>query len=364
MMSILLLSLAVLSVPLLLLFVVLPLAVAFLATLRGSYNYRQQFQHSKLYVGQVWHTRFQPKRHAFSYPIFMFVLDLEELPLGNYILWPIVAFRDDHHLKNGEGVLDDQKKDQESSSSSTSSKKKKTQSLAERVLRLVATKTKDKCQPTLDTHRVLILTHLEYFGYNFNPVSFYYIVSKATNELTAMVGEVSNTPWMEMFCYVLHPDSVDQVQVTSTSTTTTTSQTDYRFPKQFHVSPFMEMDYWYDWSFVGVPGCCENENENRLTVINSMRRLSDNELAFTAKLKVEARPITPFGVAWQMIRFPIFCMMIQIWIHYQAVWLFVKGIAYVPHPEGSETAVSQAIAALMTPFFAMRDRISPKNKTE
>jgi DUF1365 family protein len=306
-------------------------------------------------VGQVWHTRLQPKRHAFHYPIFLFALDLEEDFEKFNVLWPMVQFRASDHLKNGEGLLENNSHNNEAETDTDTD----TDTLAQRVLRLVSTKTNNKCQPTLETHRVLLLTHLSYYGYNFNPVSFYYIVNKQHNELTAIVGEVSNTPWTEMHCYVLHPDSVDQVVQ---QTVGPDKKYEYRFPKQFHVSPFMEMDYWYDWSFVGVPG----KEESSLTVINSLRRRSKdnkNQLAFTAKLQVSPKTITPFSVAYQMIRFPVFCLILQLWIHYQAFWLFVKGIAYVPHPDGSETAASQAIAALMTPFFALRDYVRPKSKT-
>lgn len=311
---------------------------------------------SRLCVGQVWHTRLQPKIHAFSYPIFMFALDLEE-SFGTF-LWPIVRFqalRD--HLKNGEG--------RSSTPENNTSSKIPSLILADQILQLVSEKTKAKFEPSLETHRILLMTHLEYYGYNFNPVSFYYLVNKKTKKIDTIVGEVSNTPWTEMYCYVLHPDSVDKVQLESKNQGSTSMKTaerkDYRFPKEFHVSPFMEMHYWYDWTFQGTPGI-----DKDLFVVNSMRRRQEGEpddLVFTAKLQVTSLPITAWNVVWQMIRFPIFCMIIQIWIHYEALWLFLKGIVYVPHPEGSETAASQIIASIMTPFFSLRDLFNPKSKT-
>lgn len=316
-------------------FVILPILVA---TWDWAIRRQSRFIKSKLCVGQVWHTRFHPKRHAFTYPIFMFALDLEE-SFGNF-LWPMVRFQPTkYHLKNGEGQQTNH------------------DSLAQRILQLVATKTQDKFKPTLTTHQIILLTHLEYFGYNFNPVSFYYIINKTTRVLEAMVGEVSNTPWTEMYCYVLHPDSTDQVQCTNKAAS---KSLDYRFPKNFHVSPFMEMEYWYDWTFQGTPG----ETTEEFVVVNALRRRSKEEtMDFTAKLKLVPQPITPFTVAWQMIRFPVFCMLIQIWIHYQAAWLFLKGIVYVPHPQGSETAASRTIATIMVPFFAIRDYLQAKTKT-
>ncbi|CAJ1953485.1 unnamed protein product [Cylindrotheca closterium] len=310
-------------------FVMLPLVLA----LRDTFK-EYDLKHSKLYTGRVWHTRLQPKLHAFTYPIFIFALDLKE-NLESFMS-PILEFRESDHLKNGEGIVKEGGADN---------------SLVERVLRLVQERTNGKCAPAIETHRVTLLTHLSYYGYNFNPVSFYYVTSKETNELTVMVAEVSNTPWLEQHSYVLHKDSVDKVKHEKKD-----GSEWFTFPKDFHVSPFMEMDYMYDFIYAGLP---ENKVDDAapMTIINNLRSLSNDKLAFSAKLEIEAQSITPFGVAWQLIRFPGFCMILQIWIHYQAAWLFIKGIVFVPHPQGSETAATRAIATFMAPFFALRDRV-------
>ena len=357
----------------------------------------------------------------------MFALDLEELDAFRKSIWPlsswIVQFREEDHLKNGEGLVEQQQQQAQNTNTNTSSDNHNN-TLAARILRLVAKKTEGKFRPTLATHRVVILTHLSYYGYNFNPVSFYYVVTKTKageEQIAAVVGEVSNTPWTEMYCYVLHPDSTDRVKVkvnattatntqqpttasakaTNTTTTneqpkTTTAATtrsllekvEYSFPKEFHVSPFMEMDYWYDWTFVGVPGAgpdhptgsstntkgSSNNNHDdssspssfptTITVINTLRRRSTDRVEFTAKLIMDRNhdSLTPWNIVWQMIRLPIFCLIIQVWIHYQAALLFAKGIVYVPHPQGSETTASTIIATIMVPFFALRDLVVVNNK--
>lgn len=38
-----------------------------------------QLRHSALYVGRVRHRRFEPRAHAFEYPLFLVYLDLDEL---------------------------------------------------------------------------------------------------------------------------------------------------------------------------------------------------------------------------------------------------------------------------------------------
>jgi len=377
-------GLLVLSAFLFLLFVVMPLIASVIASCFSS----SSISNSALYIGNVWHTRFYPRKHAFTYPIFMFALDLEELDAFQQTIWPlsvwITKFRETDHMKNGEGLQhsssDNDLTSQIDENVDKSLRDGDCNSIGNRILRLVAQKTNSKFKPNLEKHRVMILTHLCYYGYNFNPVSFYYVIDKKSNEIAAVVGEVSNTPWTEMYCYVLHPDSIDKVKTKTQSNDDAHAllrKIDYSFPKEFHVSPFMEMDFWYDWSFIGVPGAPRAAGDSAaavsaekirassmpITVINTLRRRGNDRIEFTAKLVMESISITPFQIVWQMIKLPVFCMIIQIWIHYQAALLFLKGIVYIPHPRGSETTASLLIANMMVPFFAIRDFVNQKTKT-
>ena len=332
---------------------------------------------SALYKGRVWHTRCRPVVHKFSYPIFLFRLDLEELDALMHQWWPltwIMSFREDDHLKNNEGR---ESNDDDNTHS-------KDNSLLTRVLRLVAERTNHSFVPTRETHRVLLLTQLRYYGYCFNPVSFYYIIHRQTHTIEAVVGEVSNTPWLEMHAYVLHPDSVDQVQVVSqeadhisdnnnNNSHHQSSMIRYRFPKAFHVSPFMEMMYWYDWTFDPQM----DHNADRIRVVNAMQvrnnsnddnNSNDNQshnnsssttgpLQFRATLHMTRYSLqSAFTVVPSLIVYPMFGMIVQGWIHYQALWLlFVKKVDFCPHPQGAETTVSRLIASIMAPVFAVQE---------
>lgn len=60
-----------------------------------------------LYVGRMWHVRFEPIQHAFTYPYFTFALDMSEVTMEKKIfeqeLWPlslIMSFRESDHLKD------------------------------------------------------------------------------------------------------------------------------------------------------------------------------------------------------------------------------------------------------------------------
>jgi uncharacterized protein len=327
---------------------------------------------SALYAGRVWHTRFRPVRHSFHYPLFIFCLDLDEVEgdgnvLADHLIWSlswICQFRTADHLKNGEG------KGEEEDGKSNGGQ----QTLRDRVLTLV----RQKCGQDFSCNddetkaiRVLLVTHLRYFGYCFNPVSFYVIQDKLTDRIQAVVGEVSNTPWNEMHCYVLHADSTDHVrvatQVDDRSTTTTTTTTRYIFPKQFHVSPFMEMNYLYDWTFRDI---ITNDNNSSIVITNTLRAKRNNgddddaddddhpgdngssTVQFHAKMDVTKRSLHPWCIAYYMATYPCYCAILQVWIHYQAAWLFLKGVPYQPHPHGAETTASRIIGTIMTPLFA------------
>jgi DUF1365 family protein len=120
------------------------------------------------------------------------------------------------------------------------------------------------------------------------------------------------------------------------------------------------MEYDYDWTF--------RMTEDRIHVLAKMiKRPSDTngEVTFTAGFDItRTTPTTTkyTPIQWAMVisRFPIYCWIIQIWIHYEAIQLLWKGVQFIPHPEGSETVASKAIAAVMAPVFAMKEGIEKR----
>lgn len=335
---------------------------------------------TSIFRGSVFHIRHKPTVHSFSYPLFFSVVDLDEANqlFGNDVytaisdegrgkLWPLsklMMLRDIDHLKNGEGVIPESKT---------------MTSMKERIGNLIYERTNGKLDLRSalrdrasgeDARKVLLVTHLMYYGYCFNPVSLYYVLKPTTTDtsdpiIEAIVVEVSNTPWNEMSIYVLHPDSVD---VSECSVTTQQCKENgfsapshrYKFQKNFHVSPFMTMDHDYDWTF--------QMSKDRIHVLAKMiKREQNGELYFTAGFDITRTHATryfPLQLAWIICRFPIYCFIIQIWIHYEAIKLLMKGVQFIPHPEGSETAASKAIAALMGPVFALKDVIDGRLKSK
>ncbi|MCA9080715.1 MAG: DUF1365 domain-containing protein [Planctomycetaceae bacterium] len=251
---------------------------------------------SCLYVGEVNHARLTPVSHAFRYQLFQVLLDLEELDevfrgrwLWSTRRWAPAQFRRSDHYGDPARPLAD-------------------------------------CIRELVTERlgftprgpVRLLTHLRYCGFVMNPVSFYYCFDQAGDRPVAFVAEVNNTPWGEQHCYVL-PWSTNE-QLTSTQ------------PKEFHVSPFMEMGLQYRWS-VSLP-----REQLRVGIVNTQA----GEQLFSASLNLHRVPITTGSLAWALVRYPVMTLQVFLAIYWQALLLWLKRVPYVPHPGAKNESSSEA----------------------
>ena len=250
---------------------------------------------SCIYEGQVRHRRFTPKQHVFNYRLYMMFLDLEELPtlFDKYWLWSSKRFnlawfkRADHMGDSDESLI-------------TSVRKK------------ISEKT-----GLMPEGPIRILTHCRYFGFGFNPVSFYYCYDKDDQYIEFIVAEVNNTPWGEQYCYVLsetdnkneRPDRKIRKQ--------------YLPVKDFHVSPFMPMDMTYDWRF--------NTPQDRLSV--HMQNFKDDEKIFDATLDLKQAPISSKNLARVLTQYPLITVKVVVGIYYEALRLLLKRIPFYDHPK-------------------------------
>jgi DUF1365 family protein len=249
---------------------------------------------SAIYVGSVRHRRHAPIEHAFTHPVGMLYLDLDELalleqpPLWSATRRALGRFRREDYLGDPAVPLK--------------------RAVAQEVRRQTGAAPEGP---------VRLLTTPRTFGRAFNPVSFYYCFAADGATVQFVLAEVTNTPWGERHCYVLDARDGDGAPVMRQT-----------FAKVFHVSPFMGMDHTYAWSLT-VPG------ETLSVNIDS----ADPEgHAFDATLKLERRPLTPAGLRGLLARFPVQTLRTGLYIYAHAVRLKLKGAPYFAHPEGKRPA--------------------------
>lgn len=237
---------------------------------------------SCLYECAVMHHRLAPKVHQFSYRIFLFSLDLDEIDeLARRIFGfsrnrtNFYDFRDGDHLAPGPG------------------------SVREKLIAYLASQN----VPWPEGGRVQLVTLPRVLGYVFNPVSFYFCFD-ASGTPFASVAEVSNT-FKEMKLFLLRPGGEDG-----------------RFrlvtPKHFYVSPFSSLDLEFDFK-LRVPGetleiHIDDRDAGRPVLVSA---LTGRRVALTS-----AR------LAWMTLKYPLITLRVIFLIHWHALLLWLKRIPW------------------------------------
>jgi len=162
---------------------------------------------------------------------------------------------------------------------------------------------------------IRLLTHLRYFGYCMNPVSFYYCFERDGEALETIVAEITNTPWKERHQYVLPVSRGAPVRGRAVHR--------FDFDKDFHVSPFMPMEMRYRWRF--------NEPDRRLLV--HMVNFVAGERMFDATLSLARRPWSAAALVGLLAAYPLMTLKVIGAIHWQALRLWWKRTPVHDHPE-------------------------------
>ena len=253
---------------------------------------------SCIYEGRVRHRRFAPVEHHFRYRLFMMYIDLDEAPALFSGRWFWAVGRRALAWLRREDHLGDPARP-----------------LGEAVRDLVEERTGRR-----PAGPVRLLTHLRYFGYCFNPVSFYYCFDPSGERLETVVAEVNNTPWGERHCYVLQGGRpVGE-----------TGSRRWLLRKAMHVSPFMPMDIDYDWRFSS-PG-------DALSV--HMQNLRAGAKLFDATLTLTRTEITGASLARVLVTYPLMTARVMVAIHWQALKLWLKRVPFLVHPDKEAPAAA------------------------
>lgn len=235
---------------------------------------------------RVTHARTMPVRNSFAYGVDYVLLDENQLaggPLPRLFSFGrrnLVSLRPEDHGFSGEGG-------------------------AEWVRRLAVEAGIEGIA------RVALLTHPRYWGYVFNPVSFWFMTG-ASGDLKAVLAEVHNT-FGDRHCYLcrtpdgtpIRPDAWVEAE------------------KRFHVSPFFAVEGRYRFRFALEP--------RRIGVW--IRYDDGRGGGLSTALTGECRPLTDRELLRALMSRPLGAAKTTALIHWQALKLFLKGVRYRTRPE-------------------------------
>ena len=240
-----------------------------------------------IYEGTLKHTRVKPKKHAFQYRVHMLYLDLDDLVqvFSNNLFWSYNRFNLGCFLRT------------DYFGNPKDSLKKSIQ---------------DEIKKNLNFNprgKIFVLTSPRYFGYCFNPVSFYYCFN-TKNKLEVIVSHITNTPWNENHAYVHDCRGLNQ------------SMKSFEFKKNFHVSPFMPMNIKYEWAF----------NEPGKEIVVSMNNIHKQEFIFNASMRLDRKAFHSQSLNRLLLKFPPETFKTIIAIYWNALCLKFKRVPFFSHP--------------------------------
>lgn len=238
-----------------------------------------------IFVGTLRHRRLAPVSHRFTYPLFMAMLDVDRIPelmrvsrLTSHNRWNWASFDDRDHLGD-----------------------------PRRPLRERLTEDATRHGIELPEGRILLLTHLRYLGYCFNPVSFFYCFD-ASEQMRVVLSEVHNTVGGS-HRYWLRPDPGSRLFRSVAA-------------KSLYVSPFMPADL--DYSFAFTPPA------DRL--VAHIQATERGAVRFDATLSLKRRPWNARQIRRVLLDHPAMTARVITAIHGQALKLWWKGVPLVPRP--------------------------------
>ena len=239
-----------------------------------------------LYVGQVMHQRLRPARHRLQYRVFSLLLDIDALPaltrrlrlfsLNSFNLFSV----HERDYGAGEGV-----------------------GLREHVERQL------HAAGLPGGGAIRLLTMPRILGYAFNPLSVYYC-DRSEGGLQAILYEVNNT-FGQRHSYLI---PVDDAQRQAT-------HIDQHCAKQFHVSPFMDLDMRYAFRI-------EPPTPDRPGLAVGITVADADGPVLVARIDARRRPLSDGALALAFVTHPLLTLKVVVAIHWEALRLWLKGAPF------------------------------------
>ncbi|MFE5792620.1 DUF1365 domain-containing protein [Streptomyces sp. NPDC056503] len=236
-----------------------------------------------LYETEIAHTRVTPIRHALRHRTYMWLVDLDDLPVLPRPLRPLARFDPADHFDGDAPTL---------------------RAGLDACLAAHGERAADG--------RVLMLAHARVLGHVFNPLTLYWCHDRADRPV-CVVAEVHNT-YGGRHAYLLHPDAQGRAETA----------------KEFYVSPFLDVEGAYRMR-LPLPG-------DRLDLTVQLRH-TDGSRPLTATVRGTRRPAGPGALLAAALRHPWSTAAVSLGIRRHGVRLYLKGLPVRPRPAGTPPTV-------------------------